>query len=119
MKGAIWGADGGEDFEMDAAPTHEPILHTMLPNSGKDIPKPPAYREKVKKNAYELWQIQKRKRSLRKVYLDRWQATKGSTGSGRPIDAIISPVAPYAATPHGHNRWVHRKMQWKRFNDDI
>jgi amidase len=76
----------------------------MLPDTHKDIPEPPAYREKHKKNAYQLWQTQKQKRLLRKEYLDRWQATQSITGTGRPMDAIISPVAPYAAPPHGHNR---------------
>jgi amidase len=76
----------------------------MLPDWTKETPEPPAYRRKFKKDAYQLWQTQKEKRILRKKYLDRWQATQSSTGTGRPVDAIISPVAPYAAPPHGHNR---------------
>ena len=91
---------------MNSAPVGEPILSTMLPDASDTlIPNLPAYRAKKKKNAYELWQIHKHKRALRKEYLDRWQASKATTGTGRPIDAIISPVAPYAAPPHGYNRW--------------
>ncbi|KAK0492980.1 hypothetical protein EDD18DRAFT_1108582 [Armillaria luteobubalina] len=32
------------------------------------------------------------------------QATEKIMGTGRPVDAIITPVAPYAAPPHGLNR---------------
>ncbi len=55
-------------------------------------------------SAYQLWQVQKQKRNLRQEYLEYWQATEKSTGTGRPVDAIIAPVAPYAAPPHGLNR---------------
>src|ERR1700761_2047709 len=105
-KGGIWGADGGEDFETVAAESGEPVLHTMLPGESVDIPEPPAYRLKNKLNAYQLWKLHKEKRALRKAYLDCWQATKSVTGTGRPIDAIITPAAPFAAPPHGRNTYV-------------
>lgn len=57
-------------------------------------------------NAYQLWQLGKERRELRKSLLDRWQATASQTGTGRPIDALICPVAPYAAVPHGQTRYV-------------
>jgi len=114
--GAIWGADGGEDFQKDAAPTGEPVLGTMLPGTEKDIPDPPAYRAKGKKDAYQLWQVQKQKRLLRKQYLDRWQATVDVTGTGRPMDAVISPAAPYAAPPHGYNRHAIYTLIWNNLD---
>ena len=52
-------------------------------------------------SAYELWQVHKLRQELRQEYLDHWQASVKDTGTGRPIDAIISPAAPYAAPPHG------------------
>jgi amidase len=58
-------------------------------------------------SAYQLWQLQKQKRDLRKEYLDHWEETIKVTGTGRPVDVIISPVAPYAAPPHGSNRSVY------------
>lgn len=58
-------------------------------------------------SAYQLWQIQKQRRDLRQEYLDHWNATVTSTGTGRPIDAIISPCAAYAAPPHGMNKQVY------------
>jgi amidase len=51
----------------------------------------------------QLWQLHKEKRDLRKSHLDYWQATVNQTGTGRPVDAIISPAAPYVAVPHGLN----------------
>jgi amidase len=52
---------------------------------------------------FKLWQLHKEKRILRKSYLDHWEATKESTGTGRPVDAIISPAVAYTACPHGCN----------------
>src|SRR5882762_4320806 len=56
--------------------------------------------------AYQLWQLHKKMRDLRKEYLDYWQSTVQSTWTGRPVDAIICPVAPYAAPPHGMHKFV-------------
>jgi len=40
---------------------------------------------------------------LRKSHLDHWEKTVDCTGTGRPVDAIISPAVAYAAVPHGLN----------------
>lgn len=58
--------------------------------------------EKV--TAYQLWQTQKLKTQLRQEYLARWESTTSISGTGRPVDAIIAPCAPFAAPPHGKNR---------------
>lgn len=57
-------------------------------------------------SAYKLWQLQKKRAEMRKNHLDLWESTVSLTGTGRPVDAIISPVASYAAVPHGKNRCV-------------
>ena len=51
----------------------------------------------------QLWQLHKEKRALRKSHLDHWEATVPRTGTGRPVDAILSPAVAYAACPHGCN----------------
>jgi amidase len=56
-------------------------------------------------SAYELWKLQWRKRQLQKDYLDLWVSTKGKT-TGRKMDAVIMPMAPYPAPPHGKNMYV-------------
>jgi hypothetical protein len=51
----------------------------------------------------ELWQLHKQRRELRREYFEFWQGSASETGTGRPIDAIIAPVAPYAA-PSRHEQ---------------
>lgn len=42
------------------------------------------------KHINKLWQLHKEKRELRKSYLDHWNSTIDRTGTGRPVDAIIT-----------------------------
>jgi amidase len=37
------------------------------------------------------------KRQFQKQYMEYWNSTSSLTGTGRPVDAIIAPVAPFAA----------------------
>jgi amidase len=66
--------------------------------------------------AYELWQLQKKKSEIRKKHLDHWNATKTLTGTGRPVDAIIAPMAAYAAPPHGKNKSVPCQILFIQFS---
>ncbi|KAG9001108.1 hypothetical protein FRB90_011681 [Tulasnella sp. 427] len=118
----ILSADGGEDYRTICSITGEPVLQTMMPNAEQSDPHHPwdphptfldepftitlrnAGQGAV--SAYELWKLHKRKTELRKQYLDHWENTKKRTGTGRPVDAILCPVAPYPAPPHGHNRFM-------------
>jgi len=54
-------------------------------------------------DAFTLWNLQKSRRDLREAYLAHWNATVSQTGTGRPVDAILSPVSPWTALPHGLN----------------
>jgi amidase len=36
-------------------------------------------------------------RKLRKEYLEYWNSTANKTSTGRPVDAVISPLAPWPA----------------------
>lgn len=58
------------------------------------------------KSAWELWKLHAERRTLQKEYLDHWNRTAEKTGTGRPVDAIISPVAAYPAPSHGYNSYV-------------
>ncbi|KAG1717773.1 amidase signature domain-containing protein [Suillus paluster] len=62
--------------------------------------------------AYQLWQVQKLRQHIREEYLDYWEATASDGGIGRPVDAIICPVAPYAAPPHGKNSYTNYSTVW-------
>ncbi|KAF8830610.1 hypothetical protein HHX47_DHR2000847 [Lentinula edodes] len=107
--GIMWDNDGGEDYRVSCELSGEPLIQSMLPDEGahetaieepyvKRLVGPPYHR-----NTYELWNLHKEKRELRKSHLDHWEATISRTGTGRPIDAIISPAVAYAAVPHGLN----------------
>ena len=99
----IWAAAGVEDYAAVTSRTGEPILKSMS-NSGtsdSDI-----YIKDTSISAFELFQVHKRRAALRKEHLDYWQSTKASTSTGRPVDAVISPVAPFPPPPHGKNKRV-------------
>jgi amidase len=69
-----------------------------------------------KKNQFTASQIAAtnvEQREIKKAYLEYWNSTASETGTGRPIDAIISPLAPFpAARPklyayYGYTTWVN------------
>ncbi|KAF8328972.1 general amidase [Amanita rubescens] len=118
----IYNADGGEDFLASTAPTGEPVIKTMIPQPGEHPtwPKPSNMVEiqnwgsggKRYLTTYDLWQLHKERRELRREYLEYWQASASETGTGRPIDAIIAPAAPFAAPPHGMSKYSQYTVIW-------
>ncbi|KAF5311010.1 hypothetical protein D9619_007734 [Psilocybe cf. subviscida] len=111
----IFVADGNHDYNTECAKSGEPLITTMVPSAEEEVAKgytheppwpfvkdlvghPPHHR-----NVYELWKLHEEKRHLRKSHLDHWNATAAQTGTGRPVDAIISPAVAYTAVPHGLN----------------
>ncbi|OSD05700.1 general amidase [Trametes coccinea BRFM310] len=105
----IFAADDSLDMLKDCELSGEPLMQTMSPDTDAheyalDEPmQVTIVGERRQLTAYELWELHKEKRDLRKSHLDHWEATVARTGTGRPVDAIISPVAAYAACPHGCN----------------
>ncbi|KDQ63717.1 hypothetical protein JAAARDRAFT_148343 [Jaapia argillacea MUCL 33604] len=108
---AIWGSGAFEDITVATSASGEPLLTStsLLPDSDGQTPHP---FKGAQTSAYKLWQLHKRKRELRKEYLDLWEKTIEVTETGRPIDAIIAPVAPYAAPPHGMNKISNYTRIW-------
>ncbi|THH06324.1 hypothetical protein EW145_g4164 [Phellinidium pouzarii] len=106
----MWAGGAGEDFAAHAAKSGEPLHKTLTPE-GKSVgfewlP------QDVHLSVYESWQLQKKKTGMRKEHLDLWRSTASFTGTGRPIDAIITPAAAYAAVPHGRNIDASYTMTW-------
>ncbi|KAI9065795.1 general amidase [Trametes sanguinea] len=105
----IFAADDSLDLLKDCELSGEPLMQTMSPATDAheyalDEPmQVTIVGERRQLTAYELWELHKEKRDLRKSHLDHWEATVARTGTGRPVDAIISPVAAYASCPHGCN----------------
>jgi amidase len=48
-------------------------------------------------SASEIASVNVQKRQFQKEYMDYWNSTVSLTGTGRPVDAIIAPLAPFAA----------------------
>ncbi|KAH9987890.1 general amidase [Russula vinacea] len=105
----IWGAAGEEDYAAVTSLTGEPILKSM---SSAGTSETGVYIKDTSISAFELFQVQKRRAALRKEYLDYWQSTKALTSTGRPVDAIISPVAPFPPPPHGKNNSAEYTFIW-------
>ncbi|KAJ7887502.1 general amidase [Mycena olivaceomarginata] len=106
----IWAAAAVEDFKRAAAPTGEPIITSMAPQQDTE---PLVFRPSDDGiSAFELWQLHKKKRDLRQEHLNRWEETVNQTGTGRPVDAIICPMAPHTAPPHGLNKIPQYTLPW-------
>ncbi|KAF8905934.1 general amidase [Gymnopilus junonius] len=107
----ILSAGAKEDFLKVTSSSLEPIISTMDPSVDYEtsVPSdlPPSRMMVDGVSAYEFWQTQKQRSILRQEYWDHWNATVSMTGTGRPVDAIISPCAPYVAPPHGLNRNIN------------
>lgn len=47
------------------------------------------------------------KRDLQKQYMEYWNSTAGLTDTGRPVDCIIAPVAPFPVSTDCHHFFLH------------
>ncbi|KAK7943544.1 uncharacterized protein PG986_012657 [Apiospora aurea] len=52
------------------------------------------------KNMGEYYELVKKMKKYQEDYADYWEFTKALTGTGRPVDGIIAPVAATAAVHH-------------------
>lgn len=105
-------ADMAQGVLNECSATGEPFIISMEPKDadaalnappGQDPPQKPSPFHPKHLTTYELWKLHELKRQLRKDYLDEWQASVKRTNTGRPIDALITPVAPFVAPLHGKN----------------
>ncbi|KAG2007109.1 hypothetical protein CC2G_014828 [Coprinopsis cinerea AmutBmut pab1-1] len=111
----IFAAGCAEDFEMTCAIEDEPLVSSMTIEEELKVETGEVSRPEVKGvSAFQLWQVQKKRRDLRQEYLDWWQSSQewAQTDTGRPIDAIICPVAPHVAPLHGKTVSDHYTMVW-------
>jgi amidase len=96
-----WSYDGGADarkaFELSG---EVPASNIIVDNSSQA-------------NATDIMTNQVEKREAEKEYLEYWNSTSKLTGTDRPVDAIISPLAPFAAARPGkyeyynYSSWVN------------
>ena len=95
----MWMSGALEDIDAVVSTTGEPRLTSMAVEGAEAIDTGVHYTPGI--SAYQLWRLHKQRIMLREEYLAAWRATASLTGTGRPMDAIIAPVAPFAAPPHG------------------
>jgi amidase len=58
------------------------------------------------------------KRDYQKEYMEYWNGTASLTGTGRPVDAVITPLAPFAASRHGMYGYYGAYIAASGFADD-
>lgn len=92
-----WNYDGGKDLHDAFALSGEPPVPQIGVIFGKE-PQP-------EKTASHIASNNVAQREWKKKFLDAWNATSSSTGTGEPIDCIISPIAPYAAARPQKYKW--------------
>ncbi|CZR68251.1 probable general amidase [Phialocephala subalpina] len=88
-------ADGGRAYHSALATSGEPSTEAVL---GPE-PTPEA-------NASQIIEANIAVRDYRKTYLDYWNSTSEITGTGRPVDAFIMPLAPFPPPQPGQARYL-------------
>ncbi|KII95903.1 hypothetical protein PLICRDRAFT_232733 [Plicaturopsis crispa FD-325 SS-3] len=93
----FWTSDGGEDVRRCVEASGEPMIDEVaallrLTPEDQKLPKP---------TVYQAWRNQHERVLYAREFLARWQTTGKITSTGRPVDALIMPSAPFVARPHG------------------
>ena len=66
--------------------------------------------------ASQVAEVNVAKRAYQKEYMEYWNSTSALTGTGRPVDALIAPLAPFAAaipktySYYGMSTKYHRRI---------
>jgi amidase len=53
----------------------------------------------------EAWELQLERTAYQKKFMEAWNETAKRTKGGKPMDAFIMPIAPFAAV--SHNNYDH------------
>ena len=85
----IWMFDGGADLHSSLGIAGEPMAVQIQALYGS-APIEPV-------NATEIAEVNIAKREYQKEYMEYWNSTRDLTGTGRPVDAFLMPLAPFAA----------------------
>jgi amidase len=81
-------SDGGKSIRKILEEVDEPFRPEMK-----------AYETASELGVYDLWQLQRERTDLSKMYLDKWAASNG-------VDAILLPTTPYAAVKNGQFKYI-------------
>lgn len=81
-------ADGGQNIYHHLGLSGEALTHRVVEFYGEKATAP--------KTADQIWENNLRHKDYQKRYLEYWNSTAKLTKSGRPVDAVVSPVNAYA-----------------------
>ncbi len=84
-----WIYDGGKDVHGAFALSGEPPAVQVTNGYGTE--------PFTEVTGSEIAAVNVAKREWQKEYMEYWNSTEKSTGTGRPVDAVIAPIAPFAA----------------------
>jgi len=88
-----WSFDGGKDARDAFALSGEEVASQVLVQNQEQY------------NATQIMETMVEKREACKEYMEYWNSTAEKTGTGRPVDAIICPLAPFPAARPGKFTW--------------
>lgn len=86
---ATWMYDGGKDIHESLGLSGEDIAQQVAMVYGTEL--------QAEKGASDIASTNIALRKWRKEYLDYWNSTASITKTGRPVDGVICPLAPFAA----------------------
>lgn len=123
----IFIANGGTDDTEQCRLSGEPLIETMLPETGghppqlempfvKQLVGPPRLRVSTLPTSFGVYTG--RSGSFENLTWTTGNPTAASTGTGRPVDAIVSPGVAYCAVPHGLNTEVECSL-WLLHDPDV
>ncbi|KAI9718694.1 MAG: hypothetical protein M1812_003868 [Candelaria pacifica] len=84
-----WMFDGGKDVHGAFALSGEPPARQVSDGYGTE--------PFAESSGSEIAAVNVAKRGWQKEYMDYWNSTEKLTGTGRSVDAVIAPIAPFAA----------------------
>ncbi|KAG4428877.1 hypothetical protein IFR05_015638 [Cadophora sp. M221] len=99
-----WLFDGGADIHGAFELSGEPMASQITTAYGT---------RKEEYTGSMISEVNVQKRQFQKEYMEYWNRTSSITGTGRPVDAVIAPLAPFAAARpdmykyYGYSIWVN------------
>ncbi|KAH6679332.1 amidase signature domain-containing protein [Halenospora varia] len=100
-----WLYDGGTDVHAAFALSGEPMVSQISSTYGE---------RKEEYTASQIATVNVAKRAYQKEYMDYWNSTATLTTTGRPVDAIIAPLAPFAAARPDMGKFGRGEYKLKR-----
>jgi len=97
--------DGGEEYwatMREAGEPPVPMTEWILSHAKGRKPYPVS----------ETWKLNVQREQFRARALQHWNNTRQRTSSGRPVDAILAPIAPTLASRHDCTRWWGYSSYW-------